>query len=272
MITATAPPPQPRTEQRPHISASQLRGYSDCSLRWFLSRRYKSTFTPAALVFGSGVHAGLQHYYQQQLQGEKATLKEMLVEFDRVWGEEKLPIRHSKKGETRDSIRLITTAMFEMFIQQAQPSQVIAIEERFEINLADGLPPLVGYIDLVEVHEGHVYLIDFKTAARKPSANDVNAEQLVLYGLSAQRDGLIKSIGLPLKLEYRYITKTKSPELITVPVTPDRRDAIRVIEKAKVIVKGMRQNICFPTKGWMCGGCGYGKLCRQWPNLPGRDK
>lgn len=272
MTATTAPPVQPRAESRPHISASQLRSYSDCSLRWYLGRRYRPEFISAALLWGSGVHAGIQHYYQKRLQGEETTLDEMLTAFDRVWEEETLPVRHGKKGETRDSIRQLATVMFEVFVKEAEPSQVIAIEERFEINLAEGLPPLVGYIDLIEVRDGHVCLVDFKTAARKPNPDDVDAEQLILYGLSAHRDGLVKSMGLPLKLEYRFITKTKSPEMILVPVLPDKCDARRVTEKAKIIVKGMRQDICFPNKGWQCAGCGYRKLCAKWPDLPVSDK
>jgi hypothetical protein len=109
--------------------------------------------------------------------------------------------------------------------------------------------------------------VDFKTAGRKPSDDDVDPDQLTLYAIASHRIGLLRQFNLPLSLRYDIVTKVKSPEVMSVPVTPTKQDAYRLIEKAKVCWRGMQEGICFPNPSWMCAGCGHQRRCQQWPHL-----
>lgn len=74
-------------------------------------------------------------------------------------------------------------------------------------------------------------LIDFKTAAWTPSGpGDNDADQLSHYAFAAHRSGLLCEIGLPFKLAYPVLTKTKEPSLISLRIEPSRDEALRLIE------------------------------------------
>ncbi len=278
-MTATLAPPITRASQsKPHISASQLRTFSTCSLQWLLSRHYKPDFVSANLVFGSGFHSALETYYQGQLEGRTVTRDELLAAYNQIWQEEVSPVQLGAK-DTPQSLEETAARMLDAFLACVTPGTVIAVEERFECQLADDMPPLVGYIDLVELRTDddgtqHLCLVDFKTAARKPGkADGVNADQLTLYAIAAHRIGLLKQFdGAELQLEYRYVTKTKVPEVVIVEVKPDKPDANRLIEKAKVCWQAMSEELCYPNASWMCAGCGHKSLCQKWPTLPPYEK
>jgi len=272
MVATIETPRKTERSQHLHLSHSQLRSYATCSLRWFLSRKYAPGFVGSGLVFGSAFHRALQCFYQGRLEGRAVGQAEMLQTFDRHWQEEEQEIRFAR-NQTREKLRQTAERMVEAFLEQAAPGQVIAVEEPFECHLAHGTPPLVGYIDLVEVRKDdqgeRLHLTDFKTAARKPSGpEDLDPDQLTLYAIAAHRTGLLKEFELEFALDYMALTKTKTPEVARIPIEPDRHEALRLIEKARICWQGMAAGVCFPSPGWMCSGCGYRQLCRQWPHLP----
>ena len=107
----------------------------------------------------------------------------------------------------------------------------------------------------------------FKTAAKKPSLDDLGSDQLQLYGRAAVGLGLVNAFHLPLALRYLVITKTKNPEAISVPVESTPRDWNRLREKIRQTWRGMQNDVIFPSPSWRCSGCGHAKLCGQWPTL-----
>jgi len=259
-----------------HLSASQLRTYADCSLRWFLSRHYRPECVCAGLVFGTAVHQALQIVHDAHLAGIKPSIDVLLEAYDSTWARQETPVEFGK--DDAGTLRDLATRMFQMILQDLQPGTVIAVEEPFECHLAEGLPPLVGYIDLIEIrndpeHGERLHLVDWKTAARRPSGpEDMDPDQLTFYALAAQRTGLLAQFHLPFVLEYRVLTKTRVPEIITVPIVPDHHDAMRLSEKARACWQGMSSQVCFPRPSWQCSGCGYQTLCHEWPDLPAETR
>ena len=265
-----------------HLSHSQCRNYAGCSLGWWLSRRYAPEFVPSNLVFGSSFHAGLEAYYQAQLEGRVATANDLLAAFTTHWfdelagkhGHAPAPLKFSAKDENEDHLRALALRMFEAFLahHQQQPSEVIAIEEGFRIEVDTDLPPLAGKIDLIEIVTDEVgrrtlCLTDFKTAARKPSLDDLGVEQLQLYARAAVGLGLVNAFRLPLTLRYLVVTKCKEPSVVSVPVENTPRDWERLREKIRQTWRGMKAGVIFPSSSWRCAGCGHARLCGQWPAL-----
>jgi CRISPR/Cas system-associated exonuclease Cas4 (RecB family) len=257
-------------EKQEHISASQLNTYSMCSLKWLYSRKYVPEFVSSSLVFGGAFHAGLAYFHQRLLEGEECSLDELMAEYRREFelrsGSE---IQYSK-NESFESLLETAGRMYEVYLRDCVPGNVIAVEEKIEVFLHKDIPVLVGYIDLLEIckdDDGREYLeiVDFKTAGKKPVVDSVKPDQLLIYYHAIKSNGLLDQLGLPVRLRYDYITKTKTPEFIKVPVPYCEDSFNKLISKAQVLYKGMKDQICFPNPGWMCSGCGYQAKCAGWP-------
>lgn len=253
-----------------HISYSQVRTYCMCSLKWYLSRFYTEMSVPSALVFGKAWHSAVELFYQSHMQGITSTHAQMLERFTSEYDKETKPITYTSK-EDRDVLQDKADKMLEVFLQHVKPGKVIAIEEEVRCDISNGCKPLLGYIDLVEIVENEqgaeeLVLVDFKTAARKPTEADVN--QLTLYAIAAHRTGISSQYNLPISLRYDYITKTSNPEYIQFRYTPDRTTAHRLLSLIRCCNRGMDEGIIYPNPGWQCSGCGYKHLCGKWPELP----
>lgn len=74
---------------KPHLSASQVNEYLDCSLLYKFSRidKIKPEFKPDALEFGSAIHLVLAEFYKERMVGNKMLLKEVHESFEGFWRE-----------------------------------------------------------------------------------------------------------------------------------------------------------------------------------------
>jgi putative RecB family exonuclease len=266
-----------KADDKPHLSASQLRTYCTCSLKWAFSRRYAPEFVGSGLVFGSAFHSALQAFYQGCLEGRDVGPVEMIAAYDQAWQEDAAHVIRYGKNESAESLRETACRMIEAFLAQVAPGKIVAIEEPFSCLLADDLPPLVGYIDLIEIKTDpdgveRLHMVDFKTAARRPSADEgPDQDQLTLYSIAAFRTGILSQFGLPLMVRVDTVTKTKAPEVVSQPFELKKSGIKRLIEKARVCGRGMKAGLCFPQSGWMCSNCGHNRRCAAWPGDLGGD-
>ena len=252
-------------EPTPHLSYSQVRTYSTCSLKWWYSRRFKPAFVPSALVFGKAWHAAVECYYQLALEGRPQNLTTLLDAFFTEYRQEKQPIQYGK-NDAQPSAEQVTK-MLQCFLQSVKPGKVIAIEQEIRCPLGEGMPELLGYIDLVEITQDEqgryaLNLIDLKTCARTPK-DSIDPDQLVLYDYAVRKTGLLSEFHLPIQLRYDYMVKTKEPQYGILPVAAGRSE--RVLEKIKHCWRGMGAGIAYPCPGWQCAGCGYKARCGKWP-------
>jgi putative RecB family exonuclease len=262
-----------RPETAPHLSYSQIRTYASCPLAWKLSRTEKPEQTPAALVFGSAFHAAAERFYQARLEGGEPGLPDLLAAYDRAWVErtEGQAIRYPARADNPVALRELAERMLWAFLEHARAhtGEIIAVEEPFEVELAAGLPPLRGRLDLIEITDTpsgkRLQLVDLKTAARRCGAEDIDREQLDLYALAARRTGLLRQFGLPLDLRVDLATKTKVCEIIPLAVPPEPKNEARLIAKARAVWRGMAAGVCYPAPGWRCPDCGYKTACGKWP-------
>jgi RecB family exonuclease len=270
ILPRTAAPKQPVVDR---LSASQVRAYATCPLQWYLSRLHEPEFVPASLVFGSAFHNAMHAYWQGALEGRTVGVPELMTAFGQTWQQEKHEVRFNKT-ETVDSLRDMAQRMLEAYVAQAVATavKVLALEERFLCRISDDLPPFLGYMDFIGLgkdQDGTEYLslVDFKTSANRSNACDLGTDQLVIYALAAKRSGLVDEFGLPLRLSYSVVTKTKVPEVFPVPVTATDRDVARTVAKAKACYRGMTQGVVYPCQGWQCAGCGHQARCAKWPDV-----
>lgn len=193
------PPHGALQHQQDHISYSQLSAYAACPLQWRFSRTRDPEFIPASRVFGAAFHAALERYYKARLHGKTTRLPDLMEGYDRTWmdylhgfnSKPPVPIRHSAKSDPF-MLRQTATRMLETFLAQPESinGDVVAVEEEFVIKIAPDLPLVKGRIDLAKTHTDSsgmrwLALIDFKTSAKRLTADDICRDQLDLYGMAA---------------------------------------------------------------------------------------
>ena len=67
-------------------------------------------------------------------------------------------------GSRRMAARMLST-----FLESVQPGEVIAVEQPFAVEMADGIL-VTGIVDLVEIRDGRFWIVDNKTSKNAPSA------------------------------------------------------------------------------------------------------
>jgi RecB family exonuclease len=264
-------------ETAPHLSYSQIRAYAGCPLAWKLSRTERPEQVPATLVFGAAFHAAAERFYQSRLEGGKPDLSELLAAYDQAWAERteagQPPLRYPAKADNHIALRELGERMLGVFLAhaRAKTGEIIAVEEPFEVELAPGLPPLRGRLDLIEIRNTpsgrRLQLVDLKTSARRRGAEDIDREQLDLYALAARKTGLLEKFDLPLDLRADLVTKAKACEIVPLEFPPRPENEARLIAKARAVWRGMAAGVCYPAPGWRCPDCGYKRLCAKWPDL-----
>ena len=264
---------QPAQERPPpsgeYLSFSRIRTYQGCPLKfWF---RYVAGLpeetVSASLVFGSGIHAGIQHHFQELLAGNgPPPLEQMLAEYDREWSARGHEIRLGK-GDDPTKLNDLARRMLTAFQanQLANPEgRILAVEETLTGELLPGLPPLLGRVDLIVETPAELVISDWKTSRSRWSAEQVDdsAEQLLLYGELA-RDF---APGKPIRVEIAVLTKTKeiAIERHSQPFDQKRLDRTkRVIER---VYQAIEDEVFYPAPSPMnCGSCPFREPCRKWP-------
>ena len=263
-----------------HLSWSQCKAFAACPLQWWLSRRFAPKSVASGLMFGSGFHAAVEAYYRAQLQGEALALPDLLAAFDRHWageldgrqGRAALPIQWSAKEEDAAGARELAERMLAAFLEERErrPSLVVAVEEPFRIVIGPDVPPLVGRIDLLEIRiddDGirRLHVVDWKTAAKRPSPSEIGSDQLHLYAMAASDMRFVRELNLPLALRVEVVTKTKRPEVVTLAVEHSPKDVARLAETIRHYWRAMSAGVHYPVSGWRCSGCGHAARCASWP-------
>ncbi len=138
------------------------------------------------------------------------------------------------------------------------------VEVSIEADLPDGLPKLVGIIDLVR--PGGV-VVDFKTSSTTPliaQAIHRNATQLSAYGI-LHREATGKEASA---FELHHLIKTKQPKLVVshVGALTEQREH-RFLQQVQSYMDGVEREDFVPSPGLHCGSCEYFHECQMWPEV-----
>lgn len=271
MKTLTQPSqPQVTSGIGHHLSHSQTNTFTRCSLKWWFSRHFEAEFSPSALPFGRAFHEGIACFYRRRLEGETASLQNMLAAYQKAFASEELPILYGK-NESAESLHATAERMFKAFLSHVPDSTVLAVEQPFSISVSPNVPRITGFIDLVEIRQGSkgptLCIVDFKTASKQPNPDDIQPDQLMLYKMAAKASGMAMEFDLPVLLFFRYITKVKNPEVIEIPVETGHGDETRLVAKLEAVYRGMKAGAIFPNPSWACSTCPFQSHCSFWPDL-----
>ena len=75
--------------KQPHLSASQINGYIECSLSYKFSKidKIKPEYTADALVFGSVIHHTIAQFHQERMVGNILPIEELQQILETAWRE-----------------------------------------------------------------------------------------------------------------------------------------------------------------------------------------
>ena len=269
-VTLLAPPPESRVVEDDvlqYLSASRLKTWSNCRLQFFFKYVEKLP-TPGkpALLVGKVAHSVLQAWNMARWRGEETSAKRMKQVFDAQWVEgcQKEEIIW-EDSDQESKIQTNAWTMLEHYLEHSpipQKEKPEAVEVRVERDLeAHGLPPLLGFIDLVR--EGGV-IVDFKTTAQTPNPAQVahlNEVQLGCYAL-LYREATGHTEG---GFEIHSLVKTKQPKLVVTALSPLEPDQVnRLVRIMESYVTGVESEDFVPSPGLHCSYCDYFNECRAW--------
>ena len=226
--------------------------------------RVDPDFLPSNLVLGSSIHSAIEGFYRTWQDGIRMDSKDVIGLFEEYFtsGTEGKTLEPGCKPE---DVKNIGKSLIEVFARNVQPAEVVGIEEKFRIPLADRdtgefIIDLVGVFDLIELDtEGTPVVVDHKTAAKRFSAADLESNlQLTAYGLASRQ---IHQIEGPVLLRIDAMIKNKTPVF-------DQKFSIRTVSSDQKFVKlatdilqAMESEAFFPNTGWQCGSCQVRSHC-----------
>ena len=249
-----------------HLSYSQVSSYLMCPLRYKF--RYIDQLSPefisAPLAFGTAIHEAVGAFYHQHLLGEDLRPDQMVEVYRHAWSEKEPEEIRFFNGDDAAVSLAKAKQLLSVFHASFDPSVgILGVEEFFSIDMGKRIPPLHGYIDVIEHHcNGSIVVADLKTAARKPSDTQVAQNiQLTAYSLGAAGLGFDPET-LDLRLD--VLVKTKEPQMVRMKTTRTYHDRQRFVKLAKSVWKGIKRDVWFPNHDWHCNQCSYSQSCKDW--------
>lgn len=247
-----------------YISASRLKCWQGCR-RQFYYRYVERIETPTApaLFLGQAVHELLRlhnwSYWRDDPHDPEKLRRELLD-----WWEREAPAARVawKKPEDESKAREQAWSLFETYLEQ-QPADLAGkpegVEVRVDCDLGRGLPPLVGFLDLVR---SPGIIIDYKTAARSPDGSMATIQhvtQLCCYALAyREATGQTES-----GFELHYLIKTKQPKVVVHsldPMTPAQEAGLFFL--IDDYLDGIAAERWIPSPGQHCSWCDHADRCR----------
>ena len=183
---------------KPHLSASSITDYIDCSMLYKFSRvdKLPREFIPSTLT-----SVPLFIWCSPNIIGVKWTEYKMLLKdihesFKNHWHErakDRTDIQYAN-GQDFDTMLNqgidLLTAWYENLTDDN--FKVIAVEEPFSIDIENLDVPIIGVTDLIEEDEsGTIIITDFKTSGKAYSIDQVDKnQQLTFYQMAVKKMAL----------------------------------------------------------------------------------
>ncbi len=248
-----------------HISASSLKLYLGCSLKYYFKKILKlEEPTSPAFHLGKAVHAGLQAYHLGRWHGKSHDEVVVLEAYYTALAEQEVtdPVEY-KKGE-QEKLLEKGENILKAYLQSDHAMMAdipLGVEVKLEEEFAELPSPLLGYVDLVR--RGNVP-VDFKTCAATPNVEleAFNHElQLTAYQLLIEEATGQKVEGRELV----FLVKTAKPKIIVHRLPPaTEADKARFWSVAQAAIDGIYHERFYPQPGMACSWCSFREECKSW--------
>jgi hypothetical protein len=252
------------------VSASRLNCFLQCRLKFYY-RYVLKLAKPAtgALHLGKAVHWALQQWSKARWFGRPLDAEGLKHGFDLHWesSQEKEPVAWEIDEEKKQ--REKAWGLVEMYLRDTPiptDEKPEGVEVSAEADLPDGLPKLVGFIDLVRPGGSSPggKIVDFKTSSVTPliaQAIHRNETQLSAYGILYREATGRDASGF----ELHHLIKTKQPKLVVTHVgaLTDQREQ-KFMRQVESYVDGVEREDFVPAPSLACSSCEYFHECTLW--------
>ena len=247
------------------ISVSQVNAYLACPLKYRFQYvdKIPRPWRVAAMAFGSSVHAAVEWFHRERLAGRQPDLAAVLKVFDADWYAQNVEPLVFSERESKDALAEKGRAMLQLYVESVNGTKPVAVEQPFELDLADPETGEVldvrlrGVIDLVEEDQT---LVDLKTAGRTLEHGGLERHlQLSTYALAF----FLLHGSIP-KLRLDMLLKTAKPRLERHPTTRSLEDLGWTARLIREVALAIQTEHFFPNPSWRCTECEYFAHCQQW--------
>lgn len=256
--------------QQPHLSASSIGEYVECSLLYKFGRidKLPMEHKAEALEFGTCIHRVLEQYYSARMIGEKMLLKDVHQIFDTTWtgiAKDNDDIKYNGDNDFK-SLLMYGRDIISVWYNKLPDDDftILGIEEPFSFTVP-GIPiPIIGAMDLVEEDSaGTIIITDFKTSGRSYSRDEISSnQQLTMYQIAAKHNGYGDR---EILLRFDTLIKTKTPKFEQYWTTRSQLDERRLIKKAAQVWDGISKGVFVANDtSWKCKGCAYKEACDEY--------
>ena len=247
------------------ISLSRVQTYLLCPLKYRFQYvdKIPRPWRVAAMAFGTSVHAAVEWLHRERLAGRTPDLTGILQVFDADWYAQNVEPLVFSERESKDSLAEKGRAMLQLYTESVNGVMPVAVEQPFELDLADPETGellevrLRGIIDLVV--EGET-LVDLKTAGRTLEQGGLERHlQLSTYALAF----FLLHGSIP-KLRLDMLLKTTKPRLERHATTRTVEDLGWTARLIHEVAAAIQTEHFFPNPSWRCTECEYFAHCQQW--------
>ncbi|MCH7679542.1 UvrD-helicase domain-containing protein [candidate division KSB1 bacterium] len=241
------------TDELLNLSHRKIDDYLSCPLKYKYIHILKVPVLPNhALIYGRAIHEAVGEYGRHKMNGKEISLAEVIKVFESNWSSIGFLTREHEEERLRVGKESLKRFYEE---QEASDHQPALVEQNFSYLLGNNR--LTGRWDRVDIRDGEVYIIDFKSSAidtqDKADKRTKGSLQMVNYALAYE-----KAEGkLPKYVELHFL----DTGLVGRSQIADK-DVIKFKAKLKDVSKGIRARDYTPKPGYMnCNLCSFSEVC-----------
>lgn len=261
------PEPDPSHNPLAHISASSMKSYFSCSLKYYFAKvlQIPQPNSPS-LHLGKAVHEGLRYFNKARWLGEDTSKDAVIANYHTAWNvlESEEAVQYKDDSQRPKLLEQGENILVEYLDAESSQNQSkpLGVEVKLEAWDHPHDSPLIGIVDLVK--QGNIP-VDYKTIAATPSDLDLEAFQhelqLIAYQILLEENTQEDVQGLELV----FLVKTKKPKVIThtmPPATEHQKE--RFWSMVEAYMDGVYHDRFYPQPGMHCNWCSYRTQCSQW--------
>lgn len=238
------------------FSFTQIAAFSTCPLQYKFAHILKvPVFGRHSLSFGKTMHNTL-HRFMTEVQNSKEMQeiiipnKDTLLEmYNEQWIDEWYPDEKTKEEYREKGIKSLLEYRDQM---DKKPPTVHSLEAGFTLKIAG--VTMRGRIDRIDIIEGGVEIIDYKTGSPKEKLSFEDKRQLILYKLAAET-----CFDPPLivkKLTFHYLEDNS-----TVSFNATQKDIEKLENQISSVMDAISESDFSPTPGFHCQYCDFKDIC-----------
>lgn len=243
------------------LSPTQAEAYERCPRRYVLERRLGIGAESSIYAeFGSLLHAVLESVERAAMEHgrPRATCEEALDELDAQFSEERFGGQPFAEGWRRRG----RAALERLYGAWPSAGTAIALERKLLAQTDD--IEWRGRADRIEVHDGFVKVVDYKTSRTIPSESEAaESLQLGFYLLSAATDPDITRHGAPLSGEMWFPVANRRT---TVVRAFDGENLPDIESRMRTVARGISQERWPATANDGCDRCPVRLVCPAQPD------